>query len=96
MTERQKLKIIGENVRIARRNANMTQECVAELVGVTWQTVSYIENGKNPFSVLILNNLASALQTTPNRLLEGLPSIDPERMQRVKQAMARKRAARKS
>lgn len=96
MTERQILKRIGENVKAARLKAELTQECLAELIGVHWQTISYIENGRNPFSVIILAKLAPALQTSPNRLLEGLPAANLPRAERIKRALARKRAPKKS
>ena len=91
MTDRQILRQIGENVKTARLKANLTQECLAELAGVHWQTVSYIENGKFPFSVVTFFNISQALTISPNRLLEGLPEPDEARMARIKKSLARKR-----
>ena len=36
---------IGENIRKLRREKDMTQERLAELLGVTYQSVSRWENG---------------------------------------------------
>ena len=91
MTDRQILRQIGENVKAARLKANLTQECLAELVGVHWQTISHIENGKYPFSVTTFARITQALGTSANRLLEGLPDPSLERMESVKKALARKR-----
>lgn len=91
MTDSQILRIVGKNVKAARIKANLTQECLAELVGVHWQTIIYIEGGRTLFSIPTLARLGQALETTPNRLFEGLPEPDKERMQQIKNAMARKR-----
>ena len=86
---------IGENVKTARLQANLTQECLAELIGVHWQTISHIENGRFPFSVTTFARLSQALEISANRLLEGLPELNPARMEAIKKAMARKRRPRK-
>ena len=85
------LRIIGGNVKSARDKANLTQECLAELIDVHWQTISNIENGKFPFPVTTFARLTHALSVSPNRLLEGLPEPDRRKLEAVKQALARKR-----
>ena len=91
VTDRQILRLIGGNVKTARLKADLTQECLAELIGVHWQTVSYLENGKYPFSVTTFTRICHALDTSPNRLLDGLPEPDLQRMDKVKKALVRKR-----
>ena len=91
VTDRQMLRQIGENVKAARLRANVTQECLAELVGVHWQTVSHIENGKFPFSVTTFARVSQSLGVSANRLLDGLPAPDIGRMESIKKALARKR-----
>ncbi|HVU09274.1 MAG TPA: helix-turn-helix transcriptional regulator [Verrucomicrobiae bacterium] len=78
-------------MKAARLRANLTQECLAELAGVHWQTVSYVENGKFPASILTFFKISQALETSPNRLLDGLPEADAKRLERIKKSMARKR-----
>lgn len=95
MTDRQILRLVGQNIKAARLKANLTQECLAELVGVHWQTISNIENGKFPFPVTTLARLCSALDVSANRLLDGLPAPDTRRAEEIKKAMARKRRVRK-
>jgi len=85
------LRRIGENVKTARLKANLTQECLAELAGLHWQTVSYIENAKYLCSVVTFFKISQALQTSPNRLLDGLPEPDVARMEKIKKSLARKR-----
>ena len=91
MTDRRILRIIGQNIRNARLRANLTQECVAELIGVHWQTINHIENGKYPSSVVKFTRLSQALEVSPNRLLEGVPPPDKKQAERIKKALARKR-----
>lgn len=91
MTERQILRHIGQNVKAARLKAGLTQECLAELAGVHWQTISYVENGKYLFSIVTFIKISHALEISPNRLLEGLPAPDRGRMEKIKKMMARRR-----
>ena len=69
----------------------MTQACLAEILGVEWQTVSYLENGKYPYPVMRLAYLSHALDVSPNYLLDGLPGPDKPRIAKIKKALARKR-----
>jgi DNA-binding XRE family transcriptional regulator len=91
VTDAQILRLIGANVRKARLQANMTQECLAELVGVQWQTISYLEGGKFPWPVMRFARLTQALKVSGNYLLDGLPEGDRGRMEKIKKALARKR-----
>jgi DNA-binding XRE family transcriptional regulator len=91
VTDRQILKIIGANVKMARLRANLTQECLAELVGVHWQTISYLESGRFPFSVATFARVCQALEISPNRLLDGMPAPDKNQMEKTKKVLARKR-----
>jgi len=85
------LRVIGANVKTARHRANMTQECLAELTDVHWQTVSNIENGKFPCPVTTFARISQALGVSANRLLEGLAEPDAGAMEQTKKALARRR-----
>jgi DNA-binding XRE family transcriptional regulator len=90
------LRRIGENVKAARADADkMTQECLAEIAGIHWQTVSNIENGNFPVSIITFLHISQALGVEVNQLLAGLPPHNVERAERIKKALARKRAKRK-
>ncbi|MCU0784526.1 MAG: helix-turn-helix domain-containing protein [Verrucomicrobia bacterium] len=92
MTDQQMLRLVGRRVREARFRTNMTQECLAELVGVHWKTIGHIERGSYPIALTIFARLSQFLETSPTRLLDGLDTPDPQRTARIKKAMARKRA----
>ena len=95
MTNAQILRVLGENVKASRLRAGITQECLAELVGVHWQTINYLENGKAPFSVVTFVRISQVLETSPNRLLDGMPEADKKRIAEIKKMMARKRKPKK-
>ena len=92
MTDQQILRLFGKRVREARLKANLTQECLAELVGTHWKTIGHIERGSYPIAVTTFARLSQFLETSPNRLLEGLEPPDARRTARIKKALARKRA----
>lgn len=91
MTNRDILKTVGRRIREARLKANMTQECLAELVGVHWKTIGCIESGRYPFAVTTFARIAQLLEVSPNRLLEGLAAPDPQHTEQVRKALARRR-----
>jgi len=95
VNNREILRVLGRNIRQARLNASLTQECLAELAGVHVQTIGAIEHGNFPFAVTTFARLSQFLESSPNRLLDGLKSPDKERTARIKKALARRRAPRK-
>ena len=92
MNNREILRVLGNNICQARRNAGMTQECLAELAGVHVQTIGAIERGGFPFAVTTFARLCQFLEISPTRLFEGMEPPDPERTSRIKKALARRRA----
>lgn len=96
MTNQQILRLFGQRVRDARLKANMTQECLAELANVHWKTIGHIERGSYPIALTTFARLSQFLEISPNRLLDGLESPDPKRTARIKKALARKRAPKRS
>ena len=54
-------KNFGKRLRDLRLKANITQEDLAENVGVTAKTVSYWENGHNPVTISKIPLIANAL-----------------------------------
>ena len=86
--------MIGGNVRKARIDANLTQACLAELIGVQWQTISYLEKGKYPYPVMRFVLLSQVLNVSANRLLDGVPEPDWGRIEKIKKVLARKRKPR--
>jgi transcriptional regulator with XRE-family HTH domain len=85
---------IGKNIRQSRLKAGLTQECLAELASVHVQTIGAIEHGDFPFAVTTFALISQYLETSPNRLLEGLEPPDLKRTERIKKALARRRSPR--
>ncbi|MDR1708471.1 MAG: helix-turn-helix domain-containing protein [Candidatus Accumulibacter sp.] len=52
---------IGDTVRRLRESAKFSQEKLAEKAGITYQYLSSIENGKENFSIGVLDSIANAL-----------------------------------
>jgi DNA-binding XRE family transcriptional regulator len=91
VTDKEILRIIGQNIQHARETANLTQECLAEMINIHWTTLSRIETGRHPFHVTSFVRIVKCLKTSSNRLLEGIPDENPYRLERIKKAKARKR-----
>lgn len=58
-------KLLGQNIRKYRKAKNLTQEQLAELVGIGTANISYIENGKFSPSVETLEKLSEVLGVYP-------------------------------
>lgn len=74
---------IGSHIRARRRMLGLTQEDLANRVGVTAQQVHKYENGSNRVSASKLFEIASALALPVSAFFEGLPTppggeLDPE------------------
>ena len=75
---------IGDNIRAMRLRQGLTQEQVAQQLGVTYQAVSKWENGTNTPDIALLPDIASLFGVTIDALfnqdaispLEGLPLED--------------------
>jgi DNA-binding XRE family transcriptional regulator len=92
VTDQQILRLIGRHIRQARLRENMTQECLAELVGIHWKTVGHIERGSYPIALTTFVKLSQFLGTNPTQLFDGIKPPDPKRTAQIKKALARKRA----
>ena len=75
------LRELGIEIRSRRKALRMTQEKLADEVGVTFKHVSDIERGRTSLSAILLVRIATALKVTPNDLLDfstsGESSHDP-------------------
>ena len=69
-------KRIGRQIRTLRKKLGMSQEVLAEAVGCSPGFISRIERGRSNFSAHILFSIAAALDTTVDRLLNGLQPTD--------------------
>lgn len=70
-------KDLGARVRAARRSANLTQEELAEKVGISASFLGHIERGSRVASLETLISLCNTLNVTPESLLRAsLHSFD--------------------
>ena len=90
------LRRIGTNVKKARLQAALTQECLAELVGIHWKTLSGIERGLFPVGVTSFARISQHLGVTADSLLDGLEKPDQKRSETIRKAMARRRQPKES
>ncbi len=67
---------IGKRVKQLRKERNMSQEQLAEQVGVSVPHMSNIETGKTKFSLPVLVGLANVLGVMPDVLL--FDQVNPE------------------
>ena len=67
---------MGHRIRIARRKQSLTQEALAEKVGISASFLGHIERGSRIASLETLIALCNTLKTTPNELLRA--SLDDE------------------
>lgn len=67
-------KIVSENIRNKRQALNLTQEELAEQVGMSAESIGKLETQKQWFSLESLISVAEALKTTPCQLF-----LDKER-----------------
>lgn len=69
---------IGENIRRYRKKNDITQECLAERLGVTYQSVSRWENGTTYPDLELIPAIAEMLGVTVDELF-GMPQIEKEK-----------------
>ena len=69
---------IGENIRNFRKKNDLTQESLADRLGVTYQSVSRWENGTTYPDLELIPAIAEILSVTVDELL-GMPQIEKEK-----------------
>ena len=67
--------LIGENIRNFRKKNDLTQEALAERLGVTYQSVSRWENGTTYPDMELLPAICRELSVTADELI-GVPSLE--------------------
>ena len=63
--------MIGDNIQILRKKRNLTQESLAELVGVTRQTIAKWESGESVPDLSLAGKLAAVLDVALDELVEA-------------------------
>ncbi len=64
---------VGSRIRFRRRTLKISQEKLAESLGLTFQQVQKYERGANRVSASKLQEIASSLNTSVGYFFEGLP-----------------------
>lgn len=62
-------KLLGKKVKRFRKELKLTQEQLAEKVGVSTNYIGFIEQGRYSPSLEVLNKIARALKVKPSELL---------------------------
>ena len=70
--ENQKLKELGRKIVVLRAEKNMTQTELYKLAGLSYTTISFIENGKTVPRVSTLYRIAKVLDVNPYELTKYL------------------------
>ncbi len=78
MTENEKnlRKNIGKKIKLARTNANFTQEQLAEKISLSTRYISQLERGIAFGSATTITNICKILNINPNFLFEDLLNED--------------------
>lgn len=81
---------VGQKVRTRRLEIGMSQEKLAELLGVTFQQVQKYEKGVNRIAVSRLWDIANALEMPVGRFFEGVSTrgVAEPRQEYVDDALA--------
>ena len=72
MSDKQRLKNIGINIKSERLRRNISQERLAELTNISRNSVSLIETGKINPTILKVLDIASVLGTDVNALTRNI------------------------
>lgn len=68
--------LVGERIKLRRKDKKLTQDAVAELCGCTSKHLSAVENGERPSPELLMN-LSIVLDATVDYFLKDSPLVAP-------------------
>lgn len=67
-----RLKTLGLNIKAERTRKNLSQEKLSELIQVSMQTISQIEQGKQTPSVFIIFDISNVFGISMEELFKGI------------------------
>lgn len=65
-------KIIGDRIRIYRKAAGMSQNELAEKVGMHYAYIGQVERGEKNMTIKTLCRISEALEIPPEKLIAGV------------------------
>lgn len=78
MAERKPLNVsVGARIKAARKGAGLTQEQLAEMIGISPKNLSFIETGRFGVGLETLTRICTALHVSADALLFGEPAGAP-------------------
>lgn len=69
MNKDELMQILGDNLRHYRESNNLTQEQLAEMVGISTSFYTNVERGKKGVSIFVLRDIADAIGVSTDYLL---------------------------
>ena len=69
---------VGAHIRLVRKMRGLSQQGLAEAVGVTFQQIQKYEKGSNRISASRLQHTARVLEVSPGYFFEGAPTDSAE------------------
>lgn len=65
---------VGRRIRQFRQDAGLSQEALAELIGLSFQQVQKYESGHTTLNVLKLQHIAQALKVSVTEFFDSIPA----------------------
>lgn len=72
MNENELMKTFGKRVALVRKSKGLTQQRLAESIGMSVVAIAYIETGKRWARLGTLNKIAKSLKINISELFEGI------------------------
>lgn len=69
--------LLGKRIREERKKHNLTQEQLAELLGVSTTYIGYVERGERSLTLPKLTQLAALLEVTIDELMTSPAAMSP-------------------
>lgn len=88
MPDRENRLLIGSNIRRYRKANNMTQEQLAEKVGVSTSFCANIERGGRSMSIQVLTKFAKALHVSVDSLLLDPAELENSHVENIRSLLS--------
>jgi transcriptional regulator with XRE-family HTH domain len=69
------LKILGERIRVARKERGWTQEALADQAGIDRSYIGGVERGQRNLTFTILCDICTALECDVAAITRGIPKL---------------------